>query len=172
MIETQRLILKPVSLADFDIYKAIMSCPIMSLYLPKAAVYSDQEISEHLIKRVNHWQHGFGSYIVSLKSQPEVKLGYAGVEISPNVACSDIRYGLIADAQGKGFAYEAAQAVLSHTFSLGKHTKIYGVAVKDNLPSVSILEKLGLEVDRSAVIYDDPKLVTLSINKSSLNSAR
>lgn len=167
MIITERLILKPVTSLDFDIYKQIMSCPKMSLYLPKEAPYSDEEVLIHVNKRVDHWQQqGFGSFIVYLNNGSNEKLGYAGIEVSPNIECSDIRYGFKEDAQGKGYAYEAAKAVLEHTFSLGKHKKIYGVAVKGNIPSIKILEKLGMSTDDSVVIYDEKKLVTLSVSKS------
>ncbi len=43
--------------------------------------------------------------------------------------------------------------------------KIYGVAVKENIPSVKILKKLGMDIDDTVVIYDDSKLVTLSVKK-------
>lgn len=165
MIETERLILKRVTIADFDIYKEIMSCPILSLYLPKAEPYSDEEIALYVEKRVEHWKLGFGSFIVYLKNDPNIKLGYAGVEVSPNIECSDVRYGFKQNTQGKGYAYEAAQAVLDHTFSLGKHMKIYGVAVKENIASIKILEKLGMSTDNSVVIYDSEKLVTQSVVK-------
>ena len=165
MIETERLILKPVMIEDIDIYKQIMSCPLMSQYLPKSAPYNDDEIFQHVAKRIEHWKQGFGSFIVYSKVNPEVKLGYVGVETSPNVECSDIRYGFMKNAQGKGYAYEAANAVLRFTFGLGNHQKIYGVAVKDNIPSIKILEKLGMEIDNSVVIYNDEKLVTLSVEQ-------
>ena len=84
MIETERLVLKRVTTADYDIYKEIMSCPIMSLYLPKAAPYNDEEIAQHVVKRVAHWKLGFGSFIVYLKYDPHIKLGYVGVEVSSN----------------------------------------------------------------------------------------
>ena len=165
MTETERLVLKRVTTADYDIYKEIMSCPIMSLYLPKAAPYSDAEIAQHVEKRVEHWKLGFGSFIVYLKNDRNIKLGYVGVEISPNIECSEVRYGIKQNAQGKGYAYEAAKAVLDHTFSLGKHMKIYGVAVKENTPSNKVLEKLGMSIDNSVVIYDSEKLVTRSVLK-------
>ena len=103
MIKTERLILKPVTMIDFDIYKEIMYCPSMSLCLPKGAPYSDSEILQHVVKRAKHWKQNFGSFIVYLKTNPNVKLGYA---------------------------YEAAKAVLEHTFGLGKQMKIYGVSAK------------------------------------------
>ncbi|QUM81278.1 GNAT family N-acetyltransferase [Moritella sp. 5] len=166
MIETERLILKPVTIVDFDIYKDIMSCPMMSLYLPKGEPYNDEDILQHVAKRVEHWKQGFGSFVVYLKNNPSVKLGYTGIEISPNLECCDIRFGFKQDAQGKGYAYEAAKSVLEHTFALGLHMKIYGVAVKENTPSITILEKLGMNADNSVVIYDDERLVTLSVGKS------
>ena len=165
MIETERLILKPVTIADFDLYFEIMSSPLMSQYLPKAAPYNRDEVIEHVAKRIAHWERGFGSFIVYSKADPSVKLGYAAVETSPNPQCCDIRYGFIEKAQGKGYGFEAAKAVLDYTFKLGKHLKIYGVAIKENTPSIKILEKLGMKPDCSVIIYNDEKLVTLSVNK-------
>ncbi len=69
-------------------------------------------------------------------------------------------------AQGKGYALEAAKAVLKDTFKIGKHTKIYGVAVKANMASINILKKLGMVEDNSVVIYNEESLLTLSIAKS------
>ena len=43
--------------------------------------------------------------------------------------------------------------------------KIYGVAVKENIPSNKVLEKLGMSIDNSVVIYDSEKLVTRSVLK-------
>ena len=117
------------------------------------------------MKRAEHWAQGYGSFIAYLKDNPNVKLGYAGIEVSPNLECSEIRYGFKRDAQGKGYAYEATKAVLTHTFELERHLKIYGVAVKENIASIKILEKLGMQSDDSVVIYDDERLITLSIKK-------
>ncbi|MEI6896492.1 MAG: GNAT family N-acetyltransferase [Psychromonas sp.] len=165
MIETKRLILKPVTLLDYDLYENILSCPDMTKYLPKGSPYTEQEVFSHVVKRVEHWNLGFGSYIVYLKSDLNKKLCYVGIETSPNPKCSEIRYAFTADGQGKGYALEAAKAVLKKTFQLDFHTDIYGVAVKANMPSVKILEKLGMVENSSAIIYDEEDLITLSVAK-------
>ena len=165
MIETERLILKPVTLLDFDIYQEIMSCPDMTKYLPKGAPYTEQEVISLVAKRVEHWKLGFGSYTVYLKSDLSKKLGYVGVEMSPNSKYSDIRYGFSQAGQGKGYALEAAKALLKKTFQLNIHTDIYGISKKANMASIKILKKLGMVEDNSVVIYDEENLVTFSIAK-------
>jgi len=165
LIETERLILKPVTLSDYDMYHDILSCPDMTKYLPKGSPYTEQEVISLVAKRVEHWELGFGTYTVYLKNDLSKKLGYVGIEESPNPNCNDIRYGFMQIGQGKGYAFEAAKALLKHTFQLDIHANIYGVAVKANLASIKILKKLGMVEDDSVIIYDEERLVTFSIAK-------
>lgn len=163
LLETERLILKPTTLADFDLYREILSYPNLTKYLPKGAPYTEQEVTSYVDKRIEHWNRGFGSYIVYLKSDSNKKIGYAGVERSPNPQCSDIRYGFTLTGQGKGYAFEAAKAVVEHTFQSMGLTEIFGISVRNNIRSIAILKKLGMVENNSVVLYDKENLVTLSI---------
>lgn len=112
-------------------------------------------------EKVGHWEKGFGTFIISLKDDPIVKIGYAGVEQIPNTKFSDIRYGLLPEFQGKGYAFEASKAVLNFTLETGIVSEVHGVAVMKNRASISLLKKLGM-LESSDQLYDSDELVTLS----------
>ncbi|EIO3971656.1 GNAT family N-acetyltransferase [Vibrio vulnificus] len=159
MIETERLILRPVESEDLDIYTKLFTSEETTRYLPGGKPYSSEYIANYVPQKVNHWSKGYGTFIVSLKSSPEVKIGYAGVEQIPDSNLSDIRYGLLSEYQGKGYAFEAAKAVLNFTFGTGKVSEVYGVAVIGNFASEALLKKLGMQHTEKR-IYDSNDLVT------------
>lgn len=79
---------------------------------------------------------------------------------SPN---HDVRYGLLPEYQGRGYAFEAAKAAVD--FVLANYlVEVFGVAIKANVPSLKILKKLGMEPS-SRSLYDSNDLVTLSLKK-------
>ncbi|WP_286118450.1 GNAT family N-acetyltransferase [Vibrio qinghaiensis] len=68
--------------------------------------------------------------------------------------------------QGKGYVFEAAYAVLEQTFRVGKHSKIYGVALKENLPSLAIIKKLGMTPEPTDSLYGNvDNLETYALEK-------
>ena len=102
MIRTERLMLTPVEHEDLDIYTKLFTSEETTRYLPGGKPYSSECIANYVPQKVSHWSKGYGTFIVCLKSSPEVKIGYVGVEQIPDSNFSDIRYGLLSEYQGKG----------------------------------------------------------------------
>ncbi|QEW08355.1 GNAT family N-acetyltransferase [Nitrincola iocasae] len=161
MIETERLILTPVTLKDIDIYTKLFTSVEITRYLPGGKPYNLEYIEKYVAEKVSHWSKGFGTFIVSLKDNRAVKIGYSGIEKIPNSTYSDIRYGLLEEYQGKGYAFESAQAVLNFTLETGMVSDVYGVAVTDNLASASLLQKLGMKRSEKR-LYESDDLLTFS----------
>lgn len=162
-ITTKRLRLTPVSLSDIALYNELLSCPETTRFLPSGVPYTPEQIQQYVENRVAHWQHGFGTFTLSLLDNPTFKIGYAGVEwVADNPAFADIRYGILARENGKGYAFEAAEAVLAHTFKTTTLSTIYGVAVSENIGSIRVLEKLGMTAEPHVSIYDAEGLLTFS----------
>ena len=161
MIETERLKLTPVALEDIEIYARLLTCEVTTRYLPGGKPFSLEYIENYVPEKVGHWEKGFGTFIIFLKDDPIVKIGYAGVEQIPNTKFFDIRYGLLPEFQGKGYAFEASKAVLNFTLETGIVSEVHGVAVIKNRASISLLKKLGM-LESSDQLYDSDELVTLS----------
>ncbi|MES3674867.1 GNAT family N-acetyltransferase [Halomonas elongata] len=161
MIETERLMLSPVTLEDIDIYQKLLTCAEITRYLPGGEPFSLECIQNYVPSKVAHWSRGYGTFVVALKDNPSQKIGYAGIELIPESNFSDIRYALIPQYQGKGYAFEASKAVLNFTLETGFVSEVFGVTVVDNLASEKLLRKLGMQESKQR-LYDSDNLVTLS----------
>lgn len=166
-LKTQRLLLTPVSIEDMALYEQLLSCPITTQFLPGGQPYSLSRIHHYVDNRIKHWQkHGFGTFTVAVASDPARKMGYAGVEhVADNPEYVDIRYGVLLSETGKGYAFEAASAVLKQTFATTALTEIYGVAVADNKASVHLLKKLGMQAAPTQKLYEGEGLMTFSVSR-------
>jgi ribosomal-protein-alanine N-acetyltransferase len=163
MIETERLILRLTIQGDLRLYRALFQDPHIVKYLPGGEPYSSDYIANYVAEKLAHWEKGFGTFTVALKEQPHVEIGYAGVEQLSNSPHHDVRYGLLPEYQGTGYAFEAAKAAID--FVLANYLdEVFGVAVKANAPSLKILKKMGMELS-SKSLYDSNDLVTLSLKR-------
>lgn len=174
-IDTPRLILRPVCDKDWAVFVALLQDPDSTRYLPGGKPYSTQRIQHYLDNRIAHWQRGFGTYTVFLKNgngTPAVAIGYAGVEqIIDSPDDVDIRYGVLPTMGGRGYAFEAAEAVLNKTFATTSLTRIYGVSMAENQASIRILQKLGMQTEPTLRLYDATGLLTFSLDKATILSS-
>ena len=144
-LESRRLQYNPVTPDSFGFFSSFLSHPELTRYLPPGEPYSLAAIEGYLGERVAHWAgHRFGTYIVREKDQHQI-IGYCGLEYVRNTGYIEIRYGIIPEKWGMGFACEAADVVLADGFSNPELTEIYGAAVAENRASVKVLRKIGME---------------------------
>ncbi|MFT5700161.1 MAG: ribosomal-protein-alanine N-acetyltransferase [Desulforhopalus sp.] len=164
MLETINLVLKRIVADDIDLYLKMYKCLETTRYLPNGKPYSDEQIKELVEKRITHWESGFGTFTILDKSTSK-KIGYVGVEKSPNPLFSDIRYGIESSERGKGYAVKAAIECLRFTFNEGLHEKIYGASVFKNPASINVLQRLGMVAETHVDIYGESDLLYFSISK-------
>ena len=92
---------------------------------------------------------GFGYWTVVRRDAPETVLGFGG--LSPKTFDGVVRPNLYfrfsPDAWGKGYATEMARAALEEGCESLEYEKIIASVRPDNLPSVKLLERLGLRRD-------------------------
>ena len=153
--ETDELTFRVIESSDSAFVRNYLADTETTRYLPLERPYSEEESAEWLKLRLNHWEkHGFGRFILSEKNRTE-PIGYCGLEHTKDTDFIDIRYGLLPKVWGKGHASRAALAVLNHGFTTLNLNKICGAAVPGNIPSVAVLEKLGLKPDATFDVYGD-----------------
>lgn len=155
MIETSRLVLRKPTLDDSDIIKEILSCTKQTRFLPNEAPYSPYQQGEYLENRIEHWQqNGFGTFIICLKDDPSIKVGFAGVEYAPNPEYVDIRFGIATEYEGLGYTTEATEYLIGWVFRYTAIDKIFGVCMPDNFASKAVLKKLGMVVEDNVDLYN------------------
>ena len=58
----------------------------------------------------------------------------------------EVGWHLGADSWGQGYATEMAATVMEHGFHAQNLTQIYAIANPDNLPSFSVMKRLGMTI--------------------------
>jgi ribosomal-protein-alanine N-acetyltransferase len=93
-------------------------------------------------ERVDAWTLGFA--IIDRASG--TKVGSCGFKTPPDASGTvEIAYGIDAQHQGKGFATEAAMAMVAHAAKSGKVRTVIAHTLPENNASARVLTKCGFE---------------------------
>lgn len=139
-IETARLSLRPVTRGDWqDIRNITLSKAIASMTSSIGYPWSKPEIERWIDTGAFCGQAGF-RLAICLHGGRLIGVGGIGGGEQPSLA-----YLVSEQFQGRGFATEAAQAILQYAFNQLKLTQIAGDTFADNPASIHILETLGFE---------------------------
>ncbi len=169
-METERLHFIPISRKHSAFFSQFYSSSLLSKYLPKGSPYSDVEISTLLNNRLTHWESfGFGTYILTLKTN-SAPIGYCGLEHVHESDMIDIRYGITEGYWGGGLGFEAAKGIRNHGFNDLGMQQIFGAAKHQNLPSLRIMEKLGMIPFNGAQFFDDLSLQFFRITRKQFDA--
>jgi RimJ/RimL family protein N-acetyltransferase len=148
VLETERLTLRGHRLDDFPACAAMWADPAVSRQLGRQP-FTEEESWTRLLRYVGHWSLlGFGYWVVEEKASGKFagEVGFADYKRemqSPVKELPEIGWVLPTWAHGRGYATEAARAVLrwgDEHFSPPRTTCIIS---PDNLPSIRVAEKCG-----------------------------
>ena len=92
-------------------------------------------------------KHGFGLYCIELKETEEL-IGICGLLKRDALDDVDIGFALLEKFRGRGFAYEAAAAVMEYGRTALGLKRIVAITSPDNEASMRVLEKIGLRFDK------------------------
>lgn len=164
IIITDRLLLRMWRSSDTPLMTAINSNPVVMEHFPGI---QDREMTIALIERINQHQMKFGyaPYAVEIKETQEF-IGFVGLNqpefeiphfVPHGLPIVEIGWRLAAEHWGKGYATEAARAVLQYGFTKLNLDEIISFTVVANLKSRRVMEKIGLRhADEDD--FDHPKL--------------
>jgi ribosomal-protein-alanine N-acetyltransferase len=149
-IHTRRLRLRPFRMEDFDAYATIMADPEIGKWFPKGEGYSRDEAEKSFIRILEHWtRHGFGLWAVFQNRKPSL-MGRCGLNRIDETAEVEIDFLLAKQFWGKGYATEAAQAVLEYGFTILHLDRIIALAKIENIASRKVMEKIGMQYRKNA----------------------
>jgi RimJ/RimL family protein N-acetyltransferase len=158
-IETERLILRAWKSEDAEAFARMNIDPIVMEYLPRALNRKD---SDKLLKRfqAHFTKHGYGLFAMERKEDGEF-VGFTGLQnvefdahFTPAV---EIAWRLDTEYWGKGYATEAAKAVLDYAFNTLKLKDVVTFTVHDNERMMHVFDKMGMTCDEDGD-FDYPTL--------------
>jgi [ribosomal protein S5]-alanine N-acetyltransferase len=147
-IKTERLKLRPLTMDDIDALHQIWTDPGVRKYLWDDEVISREETALVIKKSMEYFRaRGFGLCGVTELDDNKM-IGFCGYWFFHEPPQLELLYGIITDQWGKGFAPEAANAMLQYGFeNLGFH-EVLASTDGANLASVRVMEKLGLSFSK------------------------
>jgi len=147
-VETARLLLRPLKADDLPFLAPIWADPDVMRYIGAGDTCDDERSRELLGHLIAHWEdHGFGLWAVVPKAE-QAPVGWAGLAVPtflPAVLPAVEAGWLLARSHwGRGYATEAARAVIDEGFASGL-TEILAWTMTTNLPSQAVMRRLGFE---------------------------
>lgn len=146
ILETQRLIVRETVPEDandlYEIYEDGNGCYLDPL---PESMEEEQKILSFYFQNIYGF-YGYGMWSVVEKESGAV-IGRAGVENGEIEEKGILELGYVIGRawQGKGYGFEAAEAVLRYAKEKMGEEEVYLKIDRDNLPSIRLAEKLGFE---------------------------
>jgi RimJ/RimL family protein N-acetyltransferase len=158
VLETQRLVLRHLSPEDAPFILQLLNEPSWIYFIGDKGVRTLDDARGYILNGpVDMYARlGFGLYLTELKDGG-TPLGMCGLIKRDSLPDVDIGFAFLPAFWGKGYAHEAAAAVMEYaqkTLGIGR---IVAITSPDNESSIKLLEKLGLTFDRIIKLSaDDP----------------
>lgn len=143
VLETERLILRHYKSSDLERYYEMMADPDVTRYLLSGKPMSRHEAWRSIATMAGHWMlNGFGQWALEDKSSG-LFIGRAGFLKPEGWPAIEAGWTLHLDAWGKGYATEAAKAVIHYGFEVMNLDRIISLIQPDNQPQLKWLNVLA-----------------------------
>jgi len=144
-LETDRLQLRWLTGDDAGLMLAIWTDPAFIRHVGDREIRTLEEAGTAMREGVLklYQDHGYGPYRMALHGSDEA-MGICGLFKRENLEYPDLGYALLPPYCGKGYAFEAAEAVARHATEHMKLPQYYAIVSPHNERSVHLLEKLGM----------------------------
>ncbi|MCP3984270.1 MAG: GNAT family N-acetyltransferase, partial [bacterium] len=113
---------------------------------------------------------GYGRWASVLKETRAV-IGFCGLKYLPELDAVDVGYRFLPKYWGRGLATEACRASLDFGFTTLELEQIIGLVLPENVASIRVLEKVGMQPD-GEVVYDGEHALRYSTNRRGWNDER
>ncbi|HSM16343.1 MAG TPA: GNAT family N-acetyltransferase [Gemmatimonadales bacterium] len=162
VLETERLTLRRLSMDDAEFILALLTDPTFLKYVGDKGVRTIADASDYILSGpiASYQQFGFGLYLVVLKGDGS-PIGMCGLLKRESLPDVDIGFAFLPRYRSRGYAYEAAAAVLAYARAQLGLGRIVAITVPNNTGSIRILEKIGLRFERMVRLSKDAEELQL-----------
>lgn len=143
ILQTPRLILREIYISDAEAMFELNSDSEVMKYTGDVSFDSLEQTKTFIQAYPDYTKNGFGRNAVILKETGDF-LGWCGLKKLPD-GTVDIGYRFLKRHWNKGYATESAKAMIDFGFKNYDLTEIIGNAAEENIGSVRVFEKLGME---------------------------
>jgi RimJ/RimL family protein N-acetyltransferase len=165
VLETERLSLRKLTVDDAEFILALLNEPSFLRYIGDKKVRNLDDARQYILNGpvASYERHGFGLNCVELR-ESHTPIGMCGLLKRDDLPDPDIGFALLPDFWNKGFAFEAAEAVLKDARERLQIQRILAITSLDNEASINLLQRLGFRFDRVVQLSPDGEQLRLFTN--------
>ncbi len=163
ILETERLVLREFSIDDAEFILTLLNTPGWLEYIGDKNVRTVEDAVNYLengpIK--SYKENGFGLWLTSLKNNG-TPIGMCGLVNRESLEDIDIGFALLPENSNLGYGYEIAQATINHAKHVLGIEKIVAITDSNNVPSIKLLNKLGLQFEKTLKLSENDTVLLFS----------
>ena len=162
VLETERLVLRRLSSDDAEFILELLNQPSFLQYIGDKGVRNNDDAINYIQTGpvASYERFGFGLYLVELKDTA-VPIGICGLLKRDTLPDVDVGFAFLPDYWSRGYAFEAAAAVMNYGKEVLGLRRIVAITSLDNEASIRLLEKIGLKFERLIKLAEDQPEVRL-----------
>lgn len=163
VLETERLVLRRLTVEDAAFMLGLLNEPSWLRFIGDRGVRTLEDARRYLLDGpiAMYERLGFGLYATTLKGEASAPIGICGLVKRDGLEDVDIGFALLPKFWGKGYAHEAAAAVMDYAKSVVGLERVVAITSVDNESSARLLEKIGLRFERMVRLTPDGEEIRL-----------
>ncbi len=168
---TERLVIQEASLHDSLFFLELLNSPNWIEFIGDRGVKTEKQASDYIEGSLinSYKKHGFGLFKMCL-AESLTPIGLCGFVQRDYLNQPDIGFAILPEYEGKGYTFEACQAVMEYGTDELKLDSILGITTASNFKSRRLLTKIGLtEVGSVKPPKKDQEFLLYSNKKSHPN---
>ncbi len=149
VVETRRLTLRRLTLGDAAFICTLLNEPSFLRHIGDKGVRTEADAAEYILAgpMTSYDTFGFGLYCVALRDTRE-PVGICGLLKREALDDVDVGFAFLPPYWSKGYASEAAAAVMAYAYASLGLRRLVAIAVPHNESSIALLGKLGFAFER------------------------
>lgn len=152
ILKTERLLLREATEADAAFVLELLNSPGFLENIGDRGVRTLAQASAYIRDRLVAGYHdlGFGMWLALQHDGRPV--GMAGLVRRDGLDLPDVGYAFIPDAWGRGYAQEAAAAVMAHARDVLGFERLAAITTPENFASMAVLRKIGFRLQGAVTL--------------------
>ena len=110
-------------------------------------------------------ENGFGLWLTSLKNN-STPIGMCGLVNRESLDDIDIGFAFLPEYSKLGYGYEIANATINYANHILRIEKVVAITDSNNIPSIKLLNKLGLQFEKSLNLSENDTVMLFSTKKT------
>ncbi|WP_046744773.1 GNAT family N-acetyltransferase [Kordia zhangzhouensis] len=163
ILETKRLLLREFTVNDAEFILELVNTPLWLEFIGDKNIRNKENAIDYIENRLqkSYINNGYGLWLMQLKVDA-TPIGMCGLLNRESLEDIDIGFALLPEHERKGYTYEAAKATLTYAEKVLQIPKVVAITNTNNIASIRLLNKLGLQFDQELLLSEDDPVLLFS----------